>query len=77
MLDMASHTGTVDLKGAWENIRVGDKLYTRSEPQQPLSDAKIDATSQSIWGEMNGLPLERCRLFARGIEAAYGIKETP
>jgi len=45
--------------------------------QQPLSDAKIDATSQSIWGEMNGLPLERCRLFARSIEAAHGIKEKP
>lgn len=43
--------------------------------QQPLSDSQIDKANESVWGKIKGRPLQRCREFAREIEAAHGIKE--
>ena len=41
MFDMRSQTGTVDLQGGWEELRVGDSLFTHPQASKPMTERKI------------------------------------
>jgi hypothetical protein len=63
MFDMRSQTGTVDLCGNWQELRVGDALYTRPAPAQ--QQGQVMPSAAELRDQIASL-----RSFLAGIEQA-------